>query len=306
MAKHISKEIQRLVGTEGLEDKTYEFLDKLLALQRPNEYQHRYIHKGQTGLGQTKVVNVEFSPEFVKKYKFLELVQLTDMQFGHKSCKVKYVKAFFDYILEKENRYLLMTGDNIDAATATSMGQPWDNWFGPQSEVYTFCTLLAPLRHRILGYVGGNHERRGLGTFGDLGFTIATLLKLPYSAGMQLLNVNFGEHKPFKIHLWHGLPRAKTKGALAQITDRYMQQGDSQLYLSGHNHQAIVIPYWKQTRDGQGGIKMMKTIGATGTSFLEFWGTYAEVMGLSGSETLMPKVRLYPEGGNQGWEMIIR
>lgn len=303
MVTDIAPQIQEIVGTEGLEKRTIDYLHDLEALQKPFIGRMTTQHLGQTQFGQSKVVHVHFTREQAEQMKTVELVQLTDMQFGHKSCKVKRVKEYIDWILEVPNRFVLMTGDNIDAATAKSPGSPWDNWFEPQSQVYKFCEIMSPMRHRILGYVGGNHERRGVAAFGDLGFLIATMLKLPYSAGQQLINVHFGNHKPFKAHLWHGLPRARTKGALAQILDRFMQQGDSQLYLTGHNHQGLVIPQWRMFRDANGNIKLIKIIGAQGTSFLEFWGTYAEVMGLMGSDVFMPRVILYADGK---WELTLR
>jgi hypothetical protein len=303
MGAEVSAQILAIVGRESVEQRTIDFLNGLESLQKPDVARLNTRHIGQTQWGQSKIVNAYFTKEQVEELETLELVQLTDMQFGHKSCKLKRVIEWNNWILEKPNRFVLMTGDNIDAATAKSPGSPWDNWFEPQSEVYKFCKMMSPIRHRILGYVGGNHERRGIPAFGDLGFMIATLLKLPYSAGQQLVNVNFGKHRPFKIHLWHGLPRARTKGALAQIIDRYMQQGDSQLYLTGHNHQALVIPQWRMFRDDSGGMKLTKIIGASGTSFLEFWGTYAEIMGLSASDVLMPRVILYPQGS---WELTLR
>jgi len=303
MEPDISSQILEIVGTESIEQRTIDYLQDLQDLQKPFVGNMSTRHIGQTGFGQSKIVNVSFSDELVAKFKTLELVQLTDMQFGHKSCKLNRVKEYIDWILERPNRFILMTGDNVDAATVKSPGSPWDNWFEPQSGVYKFCRMMAPVRHRVLGYVGGNHERRGIPAFGDLGFMIATMLKLPYSAGQQLINVNFGKHKPFRIHLWHGLPRARTKGALAQILDRFMQQGDSQLYLNGHNHQAMVLPQWRMFRDGIGGMKLTKIIGASGTSFLEYWGTYGEVMGLSASDVLMPRAILEPSGH---WEFTIR
>jgi hypothetical protein len=305
MEAKVPSQILELVGQESLEASTLQYLADLASLVKNFEFRETTHHKGRTSFGQSKVVNAYFSEEQVKKWGFLELIQLTDMQFGHKSCKIDRVKQFMDYVLAKPNRYVLMTGDNVDAATVKSPGSPWDNWFEPQSGVYKFCKMIAPIRHRTLGYVGGNHERRGIPAFGDLGFLIATLLQLPYSNGQQLINVNFGGHKPFKIHLWHGLPRARTKGALAQIIDRFMQQGDSQLYLTGHNHQALVVPVHRMSHNATGDIRVMKVIGASGTSFLEFWGTYAEVMGFSASDTIMPVTILEPEGGN-AWEMRIR
>lgn len=248
---------------------------------------------------QAKYVTVRI-PE---KWDSLELIQLTDIQFGHVACKIKRVIEYRDWILSKPNRFILMTGDNVDAATIFSPGTPWDNLFGPQSQAYRFAETFAPARHRILGYVGGNHERRAMPAFGDIGTLIATLLRVPYSAGQQLIDIYFGQHKPFKVHLWHGVGGARTKGAVAQVLDRYMQKSDSQLFLMGHLHQGMIIPGWRTERDGKAGIKLQKRFAAIGTSFLDTIGTYAEVAGFDGHDVLMPRAVLTPDGH---WELTLR
>lgn len=232
----------------------------------------------------------------------IELLQVTDMQFGHIHCKVKRVIEYRDWVLSQPNRYMLWTGDNVDAWAMWSPGNPWENIGEPQSQVYQFCKIWAPARHRILGYVGGNHERRARPGFGDLGLLISTLLQLPYSGGRQWVDIKFGKHTPFKISLWHGVGGAKTKGAVAQVLDRYSQQGDSDLYLMGHLHQGLIMPGWKQHRKNNQ-IVLKKFFAAIGTSFLDTWGTYGEVAGFAAHDVLMPRCLLERNGS---YELTLR
>jgi hypothetical protein len=193
----------------------------------------------------------------------------------------------------------------IDAANVLSPGQPWENVCAPQSQVYQFCQLWAPARHRILGYVGGNHERRGLKTFGDIGLMIAYLLKIPYSSGQQLIDIHYGEHKPYRIHLWHGSGASKTKGAKAMMIQHFMDRyPGSHLYLVGHLHDCILLPQitWER-QPNKSNVRMQKRVGAMSSSFLSFFGTYAEVAGLSANDVLMTRAILEPNGK---WEATIR
>jgi hypothetical protein len=160
-----------------------------------------------------------------------------------------------------------------------------------------------PIRHRVLGYVGGNHEERTARGFGAAGELIAGFLRIPYSRGKQMIDIDFGEHQPFKIDLWHGTGGARTKGAKAQMLHRYMGQGDSQLYLVGHLHDALVLFDWRQQRQADGGIRLEKIAGAMSSSFLDYWGSYAERAGLSPSDTLMARCILTPDGK---WELTLR
>jgi Calcineurin-like phosphoesterase len=294
MAETLIQALSSYCGTEPLTPRTQDYLRHLQSLMQPDAATIRTgMHHGE----QSKYASVSFSEAFVRKYREIELIQITDVQFGSKACNVKRLLEYRDWCIEIPNRFVLLTGDNIDAATIFSPGTPWDNWFQPQSQIYRFCEIFAPIRHRILAYVGGNHERRSIPAFGDAGTLIATLLKVPYSSGQLLLDIHFGKHQPFKVHLWHGMGGARTKGTVAQVLDRFMQKGDSQLYAMGHLHQAMVLPGWRMERDNKGGIRLKKIMGMIGTSFLDYFGSYGEVMGLTAGEVLMGRVVLTQDGG---------
>ena len=253
------------------------------------------VHRHTTGMlvqGETKSVTWEF-PASLKR---LEIIQITDLQWGHICCNRKRVIEYRDWILAKPTRFMVWTGDNIDAATMQSKGTTWENIGTPQYQLYEFCEVWAPARHRILGYVGGNHERRCLPTFGDLGITIAALLQIPYSKGKQLIDVKFGKWDAFKINQWHGAGGAQTMGTVAQKLWRFASEGDGDLYLMGHHHKPMIIPFWKERRGRNGKIVATKTFAATGSSFLEFWGSYGEVSGYAPSDVLMPRAVIGADG----------
>lgn len=249
--------------------------------------------------GEEKYITWDFTKA---KFSTLELTQITDAQFGHICCKTERLIEYRDWILSRPNRYMLWTGDNVDSATMQSKGTTWENRGTPQQQLFEYVKLWAPARHRILGSVGGNHERRSLTTFGDLGVTIAALLRIPYSRGKQLIDIYFGDHKPFQISLWHGVGGARTKGTVAQILNRFASEGDSQLYLMGHVHQPLIMPFWKERR-GVRGVRAVKTIGCIGSSFMETWGSYGEVSGYGPSDVLMPRCVLEKSGH---WEVTLK
>lgn len=277
--------------------KTEEFLNKL------QEKAPKDVLKIQTSMNigdESKYVAVNFSE---KEYKdSIELLMITDVQFGHLMCKEDRFIEFRDWVLKEPNRFVLFGGDMVDAAHALSVASSYENKFEPQQQVFRFVELAMPMRHRVIGFVGGNHERRSSKTFGDLGHLIATLLRLPYSSGKQLIDISYGEHKPFKISLWHGGTGSKTKGAKAQMLHRFMGQGDSQLYLVGHLHDVVLLFDWRERRKNRK-IVLEKFAGVMSSSFLEYWGTYAEVAGLAPSDTMMARVILEPNGK---WEVTLR
>lgn len=248
-----------------------------------------------------KYVSARFDP---RKYpKQIEIIHITDVQFGHLACNVKKFIEYRDWILSEPNRFVFFGGDMIDAATAISVASPYENTEEPQGQVYRFVELAMPMRHRVLGYVGGNHERRSAKTFGDLGHLIATLLRVPYSSGKQFVDIYYGKHKPFKNSLWHGGTGSKTKGAKAQMIHRFMMQGESDVYWVGHLHDVLMIGDVKERRDGNGGIALQKYCGVMSSSFLDHYGTYAETAGMPAGDCQMWRLVLEPDGH---WMMTLR
>lgn len=239
-------------------------------------------------------------------YDQVEIIMMTDLQYGHKAFKMNRYLEYQDWLLSAPNRFIILGGDIIDAATVMSVGSPYENKFEPSKQALKARDLLMPLRPRILGYVGGNHERRTIKGFGDSGHLLASLLGIPYSCGEQHYRIYFGNHQPFKITAWHGTGAARTKGARAQMLHRAMQKGDSQLYLVGHLHDVVVLFDWRQKtieEDGEARIILQKIAGAMSSSFMDYWNTYAEVAGLPASDTMMARCILGPAGD---WEITLK
>lgn len=261
------------------------------------------------------VVDIEGSMQFGDEFKFvtakfnekdfpdgIEIMHITDVQYGHLACNVEKFKEYRDWILSEPNRFVVFGGDMIDAATVLSVASPYENTEEPQGQIYKFVELAMPMRHRIIGYVGGNHERRTARAFGDAGHLIATLMRIPYSSGKQFIDVHYGKHKPYKISLWHGGGNGRTKGSKAMMIHRFMSQADSDAYFVGHLHDVIMVGDVRERRDGNK-IKLEKVFGVMSSSFLTHYGTYAEVMGMSAGDTNMWRLMLDPNGHS---EMTLR
>jgi UDP-2,3-diacylglucosamine pyrophosphatase LpxH len=234
----------------------------------------------------------------------VELIHLTDLQIGAKNFQRDRFRKYREWILSSPNRFVFLGGDIIDAATILSVASPYENTDEPLDQTDEATELLKPLSDagRLLGYVGGNHERRTCKTFGDSGRLIARNLQVPYSRGVQLIDLHYGKHKPFKVSLWHGGGSARTKGAKAQMLHRFMHQADSQLYLVGHLHDVVLLFDWRQARvDGR--IKLQKIAGVMSSSFLSYWNSYAEVFAMSPSDTMMARTILEPSGA---WEVTLK
>ena len=247
--------------------------------------------------GREKFLSHHFAPSFSAKHNKIELLHISDVQFGHKCCRVDKLIEYRDWILAAPNRFCFFGGDMIDAWRVGSPGMGYDNWFSPESQFYKFCVLMAPLKHRILGFVGGNHERRGLAGGFDLGSLMAMVLEVPYSDGAQMVSIHFGKHKPFKAYIWHGRGAARTLGGQVNMTRAAVPNDEAQVYLSGHIHNAFITSGWHSRRDnGRFTMTSEKYYVISTTSFMRFWGSYAEIAGYTYGGLLMPLLLVQSDG----------
>lgn len=234
---------------------------------------------------------------FEQSWPTLEIIQITDAQFGSRFCIVEKLIEFRDWVLARPNRFMVWGGDMVEAYNfLKSPGTPYEQIADPQSCIGAFVRLWAPARHRVLGYVGGNHERRHT-AFGDLGIFISNLLELPYALGRQHIVVYFGEHKPFKIALWHGSGSARTTGSIANLIERQTEMDDSDLFLMGHLHRSLTLDLTRVVLDTEArGERVYTRWGAMGSSFLAHHGSYADVAGYKQRQVKMPLAVLRRDG----------
>jgi len=244
--------------------------------------------------GETKRPAIQLSED--DHPDFVEIMMLTDLQFGSKGFQEARFLKYRQWILGRPHCFVALGGDLVDAATKLSIANPYDNNWEPSEQVTRLVDLLKPLRGRIIGSVAGNHERRTAAGFGNAGALIATLLGVPYSRGVQLIDLYYGRHQPFKVSLWHGSGSARTKGAKAQMLHRFMQQADSDVYLCGHLHDVVLLFDWRQRRAGKESVALDKIAGVMSSSFQMYWNSYAEEYGLSPSDTMMARVQIEPDG----------
>jgi len=259
--------------------------------------------------GQTKWLTHKFPDSFSKKYDRLDMIFLSDIQFGHKQCRVDKVKEYLDWVLKEPNRFILLGGDMLDAYRVGSPGAGYDNWCRPDSQIYQFCELIAPVRHRVLACIGGNHERRGLAGGVDLGRLLSMLLEFPYSEGAQMLSIEYGKHRfpkdgyrngpehPFRVYCWHGTGAASSPGGRINMTLKATGNDEAQVFISGHIHHPHNWPDWRTKRDElRQQMWHEKYYVVSASHFLNFYATYAEVGGSRYSGLLMPVVHVYADG----------
>src|ERR1700675_277823 len=70
---------------------------------------------------QVKYVSWTFDPA---KFDTLEVLHVTDIQYGHVECRIHRVIEYRDWILKQPKRFVLFGGDLVAASTGLSPGSP--------------------------------------------------------------------------------------------------------------------------------------------------------------------------------------
>ena len=94
-----------LIPRKNLSPSTLDDIDQLQSSLKP------YAAQPSLGMAygrENKYATWNFSES---EFKTIEIIHLTDVQFGHINCNVPQLKKYLDWILDKPNRYILLGGD---------------------------------------------------------------------------------------------------------------------------------------------------------------------------------------------------
>lgn len=257
-------------------------------------YKTKILESSKTGI---KAVEYDLRR---RGYNALVICQVTDMHYGARSVSRSVVESYRDFILAGENRFMVWTGDMINAATPYSPGHPHDDHFGPKDQIEEFCDIwrIGDAHKRVLGYVGGNHELRAVAQYADLGPEISDRLGIHYSADYQEIRVRFNSHYnkrsrgPFSILQHH----QGIGGKRASFGEMMKERPDNDVYLTGHYHSAATERVTRKRRDQNGDAFIEIAYGMRGSSFMDQYTPYAAAKGHRLNKLQMPSIVLPKQG----------
>ena len=154
-------------------------------------------------------------------------------------------KRFVDFILEKENRFVVINGDIINNNLICSVGSPYDDLISPNDQKKEAKRMLMPLRERILCLNGGNHEERTKRKAGqDISEEIAESLGVAYNEDENFLRLSIGKRdnlKPYvyTIYITHGAGGGKLPGSTLNNIEALSKNILADVYIVGHSHRRI-------------------------------------------------------------------
>jgi len=155
--------------------------------------------------------------------------------------------AFSRYVLEKDNRYVILNGDVINNNVAGSVGSTFEDKMSPKDQKREMIDLLRPIKNRIICAISGNHEARTKKTNDDNPLEdIAYALDLEYREYDAFLKIKFGknggrEAKPvvYTVFVTHGFGGGRLPGSSVNNIEKLTLNCFADIYIMGHVHKKL-------------------------------------------------------------------
>ena len=227
-----------------------------------------------------------------------------DEQLGHVTCDEERVQKDINWVERNPQCLVMLLGDAIDSATKESPGSVKENTHrGPITQANRYIDMHKPIQDRIVGYVGGNHERRIDKALTEGGAGVSLIAhglstpehRIPYSSGILLLDLYWRSHL-WTFTLFHGAGAAATAGSRTQRLQRNILLSDSLITLSGHLHDEMKTSRRFVKRASDGKIKISKQTALQCGTYLKYIGSYGEVGGMSPTGPDMIVIELLEDG----------
>lgn len=246
-----------------------------------------------------KVIKKELSNEL----EFVNIYPLADLHIGSKFFKRKILELHLNTIKNDPNGLLILNGDLVNNSIKTSIGDIYEETMNPEEQIDLLVELFEPLKDKIIGVIGGNHEVR---TYKQTGISI--LKNFCYRLGLidvysnvsNLTFLSFGKSRDrdnvkntFTIYNSHGRGGGKMIGSKAnRVHNLSSIVPNADLYIHSHTHAPITFKDSYVSADSRNkGFSIQDRL-FVNTNAYEGFGGYGEVIGLSPSNHDMIKIEL--------------
>lgn len=143
---------------------------------------------------------------------------VADVHIGARESDIDGFAAFLKRVERDPDSYIVLVGDIVNNGIKDSVTNVYHETMPPSAQIERAVELLAPVKGRILGAVGGNHERRTTKAVDlDIMHTIMVLLGIGdlYRPNMAFVRVFMesasGAKANYSLLLTHGASDTKRK-----------------------------------------------------------------------------------------------
>lgn len=205
-----------------------------------------------------------------REYQELEIYPIGDLHIGSREFQESQFQKLSRYIMEKENRYIVIVGDIVDNGIKSSVTSPYDAVMQPKEQRELAAEILFPLITRVLCGTSGNHEyrsRKDCDT--DPLELIMSKLNLEhlFQPDIAFLNIAVGDRKnhdqrppKYSIAVTHGTGGGLRLGASLSKCEPFAISMGVDLLITGHSHKPATAPTMRFEADLSKGVMVERPI----------------------------------------------
>ena len=226
----------------------------------------------------------------------ITIYPIGDVHLGSPECMEQEFITFINRVKDEPNSYLLLLGDLCDLGLKNALTDVYRATMPPSQQKREMANILAPVAHKVLAAVSGNHEYRGVKE-ADNDVTRDVLAKIDredvYRENIAFVKLQFGDRSlrgmsrpAYTLGICHGNGGgAMMSGALLRGEKFGMcLSGDVDGLVYGHTHKNITAVNAKLHVDARNNFVTLKPFHIiNSTSWLEYGGYAARKM-------LMPSI----------------
>lgn len=243
------------------------------------------------------VINLPPPP---KGYDHWIIMPFGDTHYGADCCDVKALNGFIRLVEETPNILVILKGDLIENATRESPGAGiFQQVIPPQEQKERFTQMMAPIAHRILYSLRGNHGFRSVkGAYLDPEKDISDSLGVPFFRGACYADIVVDDGSSdvlkWEFFSWHGGGSASTPEGRLRLMRKKAEFHSANIYTMGHVHDLIHTSDYEVVRDPVNLtlVEKKRYYVVCGTT-MGYWNSYAEEWVLQPNKVGFARIRLY-------------
>lgn len=203
----------------------------------------------------------------------IKVYAIGDVHIGAAECDIEGFTSFIKQIEREPDSYIVLVGDIINngVRSASCPTNIYEETMPPSAQIDKAIELLRPVAHKILGFVGGNHELRTTKAVDiDPAHTIAALLGIPhlYRKNMAFVRIVLGEHGTrdhYALLLVHGKSEAARKRF-----DFGVEGIDA--VIGGHVHRGNISKPARLVLSSRNTVSIKPLVSLTAVSWVDYGG----------------------------------
>lgn len=201
---------------------------------------------------------------------------LADIHIGDPLCDWDGISALVRKISNEPDSYCVLCGDLFNNATIGSPSDIYGDILAPQEQLQAGIKLFDPIKEKILGVVGGNHEARTKKQGIDLTAVFCALLGIEnrYRENMCFVMIELRSgsiHHTYNLLLMHGKSESRKKQFAYSLEN-------VDALITGHTHSGIIQRPARLCLSSHGTVRIKPLVSVTACSWLKYGGYGAAAM----------------------------